>query len=300
MLTGPRLDRAMQIEPGDFLYVPPGAPHSVVNDGDADLVLIVSRNTKNEIVEEFNPDHEPAHIAARATPFDQPLLLDRCKTCRVHIRGPRAVLSRLRGIVPYSKNPQLCNRCEKRIHGAEDSVVTVLFADIRGYSKLTENSPNEALLTMLRDFFHTATPVVYDHFGVVDQFLGDGMKVLFNVPAPRMSHAEDALRAALDICAGLQGAPFGVGIGVETGMALVGHIGLSGVVDFTCLGEAVNHAARLQAIAGPGEVVVGPNLWRKTSGLVESRGIEATAETVDLKGIGPVEVHRLRLATGRA
>jgi class 3 adenylate cyclase/uncharacterized RmlC-like cupin family protein len=293
MLTGPRLDRAMQVEPGDFLYVPPGAPHTVVNDGDVDLVLIVSRNTKHEAVEEFSPDRQPTALSAGAAPFSRPILLDRCKTCRVPIRGPRAVISRLRGIVPYSKNPQLCNRCEKRIHGSEDSVVTVLFADIRGYSSRTEHSSNDELLKMLRDFFNTAAPAVYDHYGVVDQFLGDGMKVLFNVPGPRISHAEDAVRAALAICEGLRSAPFSVGVGVETGMALVGHIGLSGVVDFTCVGEAVNHAARLQALAGPGEVLLGPNVWRKTSSLVEGRGVIVTAETLDLKGIGSLEVHRL-------
>jgi class 3 adenylate cyclase len=119
------------------------------------------------------------------------------------------------------------------------------------------------------------------------------MKVLFNVPGPRISHAEDAVRAALAICEGLRSAPFSVGVGVETGMALVGHIGLSGVVDFTCVGEAVNHAARLQALAGPGEVLLGPNLWRKTSSLVEGRDLIVTAETLELKGIGSLEVHRL-------
>ena len=293
MMTGPKLDRGMQVEPGDFLYVPPGAPHTVVNDGDVDLVLIVSRNTKHEAVEAFDPDRERTAVPVGTTPLTSPMLLDRCKTCRVPIRGPRAVFSRLRGIVPYGKNPQLCNRCEKRIHGSEDCVVTVLFADIRGYSSRTENSSNEALLKMLRDFFNTAAPVVYDHYGVVDQFLGDGMKVLFNVPGPRMSHAEDAVQAAFAICEGLRTAPFSVGVGVETGMALVGHIGLSGVVDFTCVGEAVNHAARLQALAGPGEVLLGPNVWRKTSGLLEGRGLAVSAETLDLKGIGPLEVHRV-------
>jgi adenylate cyclase len=171
--------------------------------------------------------------------------------------------------------------------------VTVLFADIRGYSSATPQSSNEETLTMLRTFFNRAAPAVYDHYGVIDQFLGDGMKVLFNVPAPRVSHAEDAVRAALDIQSKLREAPFGVGIGIETGMALAGHIGLETVVDFTCVGEAVNTAARLQSIAGPRQIVIGPTAWRKTSELLASVGRSASRETVDLKGVGELEIHRV-------
>jgi class 3 adenylate cyclase len=134
---------------------------------------------------------------------------------------------------------------------------------------------------------------VHDHFGVVDQFLGDGMKVLFNVPVRRVTHQEDAMKAALALQRRCRGASFGVGIGLETGMALAGHIGLDTVADFTCVGEAVNTAARLQALAGPGEIVIGPTLWRKAADLLESDGLVARPETVDLKGIGPVEIHRV-------
>src|SRR5258708_9477801 len=114
MRTGPTLDRAMQVEPGDFLCVSPGAPHTVVNDGDVDLILIVARNPKHEAVEEFNPDRQPAALSAGATPFTSPILLDRCKTCRIPIRGPRAVFSRLRGIVPRSEERRVGKECRSR------------------------------------------------------------------------------------------------------------------------------------------------------------------------------------------
>jgi class 3 adenylate cyclase len=128
---------------------------------------------------------------------------------------------------------------------------------------------------------------------VVDGFLGDGMLVFFNAPVPRADHPEDALRAALAIQDSLRDAPFGVGIGIETGMALAGDPGLGEVVDFTCLGEPVNVASRLQALAGPGEIVVGPNAWRSGAELVELRHTPTTVETHDVKGVGPLEVHRL-------
>jgi len=296
-LIDPKVDRAIPIEPGDCIHVPPNAPHVVVNDGDVELLLIVARNTQVEPVQEYDADVQgpPTETARSRTTslLPKPFLLDRCKTCRVRIRGPMVLLSRLRGIRPYEKNPQLCNRCESKIRGAEDTVVTVLFADIRGFTGRTRESSNEGFLKMMREFFNSAAPVMYEHYGIVDQFLGDGMKVLFNVPSPRVSHSEDAVKAALALQDRLHEAGFGVGIGIETGMALAGHIGLTAAVDFTCVGETVNMAARLQALARGGEIVLGPTVSRKTAELLEMRGAARSPETVDLKGIGLVEVLRI-------
>lgn len=293
LLVGPRVDRALALEGGDCLYIPPNAPHVVINDGDVDLVFVVTRTTQVEQVAEYDADRGAIAEGRSAAPLATPLLVDRCKTCRVPIRGPRAVLSRFRGIRPYAKNPQLCNQCEGRIAGAEDHVVTILFADIRDSTARIAHSANEDVLALLRQFFTTAAPIIYEHNGVIDQFLGDGLKVLFNVPVPRVTHSEDALRAALEMQARFRDASFTVGVGIETGMALAGHIGLADVVDFTCVGETVNTAARLQAVATGGDIVIGPNAWRKVADLVKTRGLTARAEMVELKGLGPTEVHRI-------
>lgn len=293
-LTGERLEHAFDLEPGDFIYVPPDAPHVVVNDGDVDMLLIVSRNTQEERVAEYDPDATTEAPEAHAPPLEHPLLPTRCKTCRVPIRGPLAMVSRMRGITPYRKNPQLCNRCESRIKGAEDRVVTALFADIRGSTALTHDRSSGELVRVLQRFFHTAADVAYDHYGMVDRFLGDGMLVFFNVPAPRMTHSEDAVKTALGIEEALKDAPFGVGIGIETGMAMAGNIGVGDVCDFTCVGEPVNVASRLQSLAGPGEIVIGPTAWRQASDFVETRGIARQAETAELKGLGPTGIVRLR------
>jgi adenylate cyclase len=293
-LVGERLEHAFQVGPGDFIYVPPDAPHVVVNDGDVDLLLVVSRDTQEERVAEYDPDATTAAPEAAQAPLDHPLLANRCKTCHVPIRGALSVVSRLRGIGPYRKNPQLCNRCESRIKGAEDRVVTALFADIRGSTALTHDRSSTELLRVLRHFFHTAADVAYDHYGMVDRFLGDGMLVFFNVPAPRVTHSEDAVKTALGIEESLKDAAFGVGIGIETGMAMAGNIGVGDVCDFTCVGEPVNVASRLQSLAGPGEIVIGPTAWRQAQEFVEMRGIAYQAETADLKGLGPVNIRRLR------
>jgi uncharacterized RmlC-like cupin family protein len=71
-LTGPRLDRGNPIEPGDFIFVPPNAPHAVVNDGDVELVFIVARSAQRELVEEYDPER-PAAEKTVSTPFSSPL-----------------------------------------------------------------------------------------------------------------------------------------------------------------------------------------------------------------------------------
>jgi len=94
-LVGPRVDRALPLEAGDCLYVPPNAPHVVINDGDVALVFVVSRTAQVEQVVEYDADHAAIAESRSAAPLALPLLLDRCKTCRVPIRGPRSVLSRV-------------------------------------------------------------------------------------------------------------------------------------------------------------------------------------------------------------
>jgi adenylate cyclase len=184
------------------------------------------------------------------------------------------------------------------IKGIEEQAISALFADIRGSTAMSVERSSSEFLGVLRRFFERAAAAVYDSSGVVNEFLGDGMLAFFNAPVPRDTHCEDALRAALAIQENLRSAPFGVGIGIETGMAMVGDPGVGGFVDFTCLGEPVNVASRLQGLAGAGEVVVGPNAWRCVSELVAMRGISYQPETADLKGVGPVTVYRLRPLPG--
>ena len=83
----------------------------------------------------------------------------------------------------------------------------------------------------------------------------------------------------------MRDAPFGVGIGIETGMALAGHIGVGLAVDFTCVGEPMNLAARLRALAGPGEIVLGPTAARKCAELIELRALNATPEVTEVRAL---------------
>jgi adenylate cyclase len=145
--------------------------------------------------------------------------------------------------------------------------VTVVFADIRGYTTLTEGfEPRVLVERVLNRYFTAMTEVLYRYGGTIDKFLGDGLIGLFGVPIARPGDISRALRAANDMqraFAELQqswraefGLDIGMGIGISHGRAVVGNIGSAQRLDYTVIGDVVNTANRLNGMAGPGQIMV--------------------------------------------
>jgi class 3 adenylate cyclase len=142
--------------------------------------------------------------------------------------------------------------------------VTVLFADLRGFTPFSERSSPQRVVGMLNEYFGRAVPVLLAHGGTVVQFVGDAVMALFNAPTRQPDHALRAAAAAL----GMQRAIEEVAarerdwprfrIGVNTGPAVVGNIGSAELRNFTATGDTVNTAARLEEVAEVGQVVIGP------------------------------------------
>ncbi|MEO3812992.1 adenylate/guanylate cyclase domain-containing protein [Sphaerisporangium sp. B11E5] len=141
--------------------------------------------------------------------------------------------------------------------------LTALFADLKGFTSFSEKvSPGE-IVEMLNRYHTAAVPCVLRHGGTIVQFVGDALLALFNAPAEQERHAEMAARAGLamqaeaeKIAAGNPGYPR-FRVGINTGMALVGNIGSPELRGFNAMGDAVNVAARFEALATPGTVVIG-------------------------------------------
>jgi adenylate cyclase len=141
---------------------------------------------------------------------------------------------------------------------AQRQEVTVLFADIRNFSAYCEGRPPEEAAALLHAFFTTATRVVEAHAGLVEEFVGDAVLAIWNAPEPCPDHAAKALDAARELQnetaalfeqpppAGLE--PLALGIGIETGNALVGSFGPARRRTHTVLGETVTVAVRLQGL----------------------------------------------------
>ena len=141
--------------------------------------------------------------------------------------------------------------------------VTALFADLRGFTTFSEDVAPGEIVTMLNRYHGVAVPCILDDGGTIVQFVGDALLALFNAPARQPDHAIRAVRAALRmqeaVTAGAEGRPDWprFRIGANTGPALVGNVGSRTLRGFNAMGDAVNVAARLQALAEPGQVVIG-------------------------------------------
>ncbi len=169
---------------------------------------------------------------------------------------------------------------------AERKVVTTLFCDLVGFTRLSENADPEDVDSMLRQYAAAASHAVEIHGGVVEKFVGDGVVAVFGVPAAHEDDAERAIHAALRLCrdvsavTGPDGAPVSVRIGINTGEALA-RLDLAPTTgDGFLAGDAVNTAARLQSAAPPGGILVGPATYALTSRLFRFE----EQEPVALKG----------------
>jgi adenylate cyclase len=144
------------------------------------------------------------------------------------------------------------------VHGpTERREVTVLFCDLRNFTQLCERESPQTTVQILNTFYERACAVVAAHGGTVNRFLGDGLLVLFGAPAVQRNHARAGAEAAHDLIRvadelrrqGGVWEEFDVGIGLDTGVVVVGAIGAASRVEYTAIGSTVNRAARLQSIS---------------------------------------------------
>ncbi len=146
--------------------------------------------------------------------------------------------------------------------GGEERDVTVLFADLAGFTSFSENHPPTDVLHMLNSYWAVVVPIIDRAGGVIEHFAGDGVMVIFNAVADQPDHALRGARAALEIVEATDAlAESNPGwprfrIGINTGPAVVGNVGAEGRRTFGAIGDTSNLGARLMSIGEPGQVVI--------------------------------------------
>ena len=190
----------------------------------------------------------------------------RCKNCHVPLSGFSAPLMRLMGRRTYDKNPRFCNWCMwlGRVYpGGAEIELSLLFADVRGSVNLAETMSAAEFSQIMSRFYDAATHVLIRTDAFIDKLVGDEVIGLYIPGYAGTRHARKAVHAAQRLGRAMgYGTPGGpwlpIGIGVHTGAAYVGTVqGIEGVVtDFTALGDNVNIAARLAAMAEPGMALI--------------------------------------------
>jgi class 3 adenylate cyclase len=194
-------------------------------------------------------------------------------------QGARAVADRHRLVLPP---PAPVTSVEPEIVLAGERLVTSMFADVRGYTALTEAAPPAEMAERITTLYRWAAAEVTRHHGVVNKFAGDAVMATFNATGTRIDHAREALEAALALSGKAALLQLGVGIGISVGPAVIGP--KTADDDMLVLGSATNLAARLQTAAKAGEIVLSDEAHWRVAAWLHEHGLEAMREALELKG----------------
>lgn len=155
--------------------------------------------------------------------------------------------------------------------------VTVLFADLTNYTKVSQSLEDEGVYELIKRYLQVLAEDVYHYEGVVDKFTGDGLMALFGAPIAYENTAERAVRAALDMQAEIAmmrasfldeyGIDLKMRIGLNSGSVIVGNLGVEQMMDYTAVGDTVNLANRLETASEPGTILVSEAVYRQTKAL---------------------------------
>ncbi len=201
-------------------------------------------------------------------------------------------------------SPQIANEIVSRADtgelrlGGEQREVSVLFADIRNFTTISEQLAPEAIVKMLNTYLSVMADAVVRHNGIVNKFAGDSIMAVWNAPQSQPEHALLAVKAAWEAqqkVAELKQSdsqlfPVQFGIGINTGIALAGNVGSAGRSEYTVIGDSVNTSSRICSSTPGGEVWIGAETYNQTKDYIETEKLEPQS----LKGkAAPVAVYRV-------
>lgn len=228
-------------------------------------------------------------------PFNKPELLTRVKSL-LRVRHLRDELDRrkeeekerMKEIFKTYLSDEIANLVlsdpEKFLQlGGEKRVVTVMFADLKGFTNLAERYPAEEVVKILNQFFLAMTRVIFLYRGTFDKFIGDAIMAYFGAP---MSYPDDALRsvkAAVEMQKDFESLRekwkqdgfmnLGLGIGLSTGEVIFGNVGTKRVMNYTIIGDTVNVAQRLEKEASTGQILMSDSTYELTKDGVEAQSL---------------------------
>ncbi len=204
-----------------------------------------------------------------------------------------------RVVAPRVRDRLLSDPSHLRLDGTRQRV-TILFADLKGFTSFSEIHDPELIFRVLNDYLSLAAQAILEEEGTLDKFMGDAVMALWNVPDPQEDHALRAVRAALQIIERARQAHLRLSdpdhhllfrIGVTTGEAMVGNVGTRELFNYTAIGDVVNLAQRLETTAHPGQILID----HTTFALVGEHVIALPMEPVQVRGrTQPVAVYALQ------
>ncbi len=186
--------------------------------------------------------------------------------------------------------------------GGESKELSIMFSDIRSFTTMSENMTPDELVAFLNEYLGEMTDIVFKRWGTLDKYIGDALMAFWGSPFPQEDHAVRACSAALDMMARLQELnlkweaegkkPFEIGIGINTGTVNVGNMGSSVRFAWTCMGDPVNLASRLEGQNKQyhSQIIIGDGTYRQ----VKSEFVCRDLDFIQVKGkLQPVKIYEL-------
>lgn len=170
--------------------------------------------------------------------------------------------------------------------GGEEREITAMFADIRGFTSISEKMKPKQVIAFLNHYFGDMTDLVFKHNGTLDKFIGDALFAVWGSPLPQQDHALNAVKCAIEIQERLRtkrkvGMPkIKLGIGICTGPAVIGNMGSKQRQEFTAIGDTVNTASRLSGSTEGGQIIITESTYE----LVKNHVIAKKLSSIKVKG----------------
>jgi len=168
--------------------------------------------------------------------------------------------------------------------GGENQTVTILFSDIRGFTRMSEHMEPHAVVELLNEYFSEMTDLVFESGGTLDKYLGDGIMAVYGAPLPKPDDALRATKTAMEMQRALVALnrdwesrgqqPLRMGVGVNTGPVTAGNIGSARRMDYTVIGDAVNLASRLCSNAAGAQILVSESTYLQLNGRIPAQRLE--------------------------
>jgi adenylate cyclase len=206
---------------------------------------------------------------------------------------------RLRQFVPHQVYEKMADTLDVLTPTIQEA--TILFMDIRGFSEIIQKYPATEVAAFLNDqYFTPMGEIIYSKLGMIDKHLGDGIMAIFGLPISNGNDAQMALSAAIELqqkareinhfqSSRPSSIPLKTGIGIATGKILSGVFGSIRKKEFTAVGPAVNLAARLEKMAGEGEILLCPSTYQKIKDCCDLEAVVIEEQTkVSIRGMGEI------------
>jgi len=223
---------------------------------------------------------------------------------RTEIKRSRAETKQIRDIFGRYVHPnvvqQLIEDPRALNLGGETKEITVIFGDIRGYTRLSESMAPEKVMDLLNGYLEKMVEAIWNQEGTVTSFIGDALMAIFNAPLPQEDHALRAVRAAMGMREAVleyqrnrpQHLQVSFGFGINTGLAVVGNLGSKGhLQNYTAIGDVVNVASRMQGNASDNDILLNRSTFIKVRQYVR---VELLPPMSVKNRTEPLEVFRLK------